>query len=121
MSAPRTRPLADLLWLFIGPTVWLGHFVLLYGAEALLCTPPVTSARAMMWIAFAAAVAALVALAVFATTLRRRPPPHEDSEEHTGAVFLQTAALLLTILSALGVAWTTLPAALLPVCMAPAG
>ena len=44
MSAAR-RPLADLLRLFVPPALWFAHFVVLYGAEALICTPP-AAARA---------------------------------------------------------------------------
>ena len=121
MSVPRTRPLADLLRLFIGPAVWFGHFVVLYGTEALLCTSRLASGRAMSWIASVATVAALVALAIFASVLVRRAPPNEDPKEHTGAAVLHDAALLLAILAALGVAWTAMPVALLPMCTAPAG
>ena len=46
MSTPRVRPLADLLRLFIGPGIWFAHFTLVYGAEALICTPPVAPASA---------------------------------------------------------------------------
>lgn len=118
MSTLRARPLADLLRLFIGPAVWFGHFTVLYGAEALICTPPAMSARAMTWVAFVVTIAALIALGVFAASVRRPPP--EDRKEHPSAAFLHTVALLLVVFSTLGVAWTALPAALLPVCAPPA-
>ena len=49
------------------------------------------------------------------------PPPADRSEQHTTAAFLHATALLLVVLSALGVAWTAFPVALLPVCAPPAG
>jgi cytosine/uracil/thiamine/allantoin permease len=117
----RVRSLIDLLRLFIGPGLWFVHFIVLYGAEALICTPPVTSARAMTWIASAATIVVLGALAGFAWALVRQPPPADRPEEHTGAAFLYVATLMLAVLSALGVGWTALPVALLPVCAPPAG
>jgi hypothetical protein len=82
MSAPRTRPLADLLRLFAGPTVWFMHLVLLYGAEALICTPPIGSARAMMWLGMAVTLAALGTLVFLAVM----PAPRADGRPsaHTG-------------------------------------
>ena len=119
MSAPRPRPLGDLLRLLIGPGLWFSHLTILYGAEALICTPPMASGRAMIWIASGATIAALGALAVFGAALLRQPPPAERPEEHIAA-FLHATALLLAVLSALGVVWTASPVALLPVC-APVG
>ena len=114
MSAPRTRPLADLLRLFVGPLVWFLHLVLLYGAEALICTPPAGSGRAMMWLGAAATVAALCALAMLTAAPMRRVKDPQD--KHTGAAFLRKAMLLLALLSAIGVTWSALPLALVPVC-----
>lgn len=115
----RVRPLTDLLRLFIGPGLWFAHFTVLYGAEALICTPPVTPGRAMIWIAAIATIAALCALALFVARLMRQPPP--EDREHTGAAFLRITALMLAMLSALGVVWTASPIALLPVCAPPVG
>ena len=112
----RPRPLADLLQLFIGPGLWFGHLTVLYGAETLICTPPVASGHAMIWIASAATIVALVALALFGAALARQPTPDETPEEHIGAAFLRATALLLAVLSVLGVIWTASPVALLPVC-----
>ena len=75
----------------------------------------------MVWIALAATVMVLGALALFTAALVRRPPPDERPEEHTGAAFLHVAALMLALLAALGVVWTALPVALLPMCALPAG
>lgn len=110
------RPLADLLRLFIGPGLWFGHLTVLYGAEALICTPPVASGRLMTWIASGATIVVLGALALFGAALVRQLAPDEGLEEHTGAAFLRGTALLLAALSAFGVMWTALPVALLPAC-----
>ena len=114
MSAPRTRPLVDLLRLFVGPVVWFLHLALLYGAEALICTPPAGSGRAMMWLGTAATVAALGTLVLLAAV----PAPRADGRpsEHMGAAYLHNMTRLLAFLSAIGVIWNALPVALVPVC-----
>jgi hypothetical protein len=121
MSTILARPFTDLLRLFVGPGVWFTHFTLLYGTEALICTPPVATPRTMIWMAAVATIAALGALALFARRLVQLPPLYEPPETYTGAAFLHTATLLLAALAALGVVWTALPVALLPVCATPAG
>jgi hypothetical protein len=114
MSATRTRPFADLLRLFVGPTVWFMHLVLLYGAEALICRPPVGSGRAMLWLGVVATVAALGTLVFLAVM----PAPRADGRPsvHTGAAYLHNTSRLLAFLSAVGVIWNALPVALVPVC-----
>jgi hypothetical protein len=113
VSTPRTRPVADLLRLFIGPVVWFLHLALLYGAEALICTPPVGSGAAMMWLGIAATVAALGTLVFLAAG-----PPRAGGRpsEHMGAAYLHNTTRLLAFLSAIGVIWNALPVALVPVC-----
>ncbi|MBR1189450.1 hypothetical protein [Bradyrhizobium sp. AUGA SZCCT0160] len=119
MSAPQTRSLADLLWLLVGPVVWFLHLVVLYGAEALICTPPVGSGRAMMWMGAAATIATLGALAMLAAVSIRRV--QDAPEEQTDATFLRKTTLLLALLSAIGVIWSALPLALVPVCASAGG
>jgi hypothetical protein len=114
---PRARSLADLLRLFVPPGVWFVHFTVVYSAEALICTPPVAQPSAMIWTGAAATALALAALVAFAF-IQIRPA---DRIEHTGAAFLHSAALLLALLSGLGVLWTAFPLAVLPVCASPAG
>jgi hypothetical protein len=116
-ARPRVRPLADLLRLFVAPGVWFAHFTVVYGAEALICTPPVTGRGVMIWTGAAATVLALAALVAFAF-MQSRPA---DRTEHTGAAFLHDAALLLALLSGLGVMWTAFPLAVLSFCASPAG
>lgn len=116
----RVRPLGDLLQLFAGPAVWFAHFVVLYGAEALICTPPLASPRAMSWIALVATLAAIAALGAFVAMALRRPVPDPANRRHDAA-FLRGTALLLAVLSAVAMVWAAVPAALLPVCAPPAG
>ena len=65
MSTPRVRPLADLLRLFIGPAHVVRAFPVLYGAEALVCTPPAAAPRMLVGVGVIATVATLAALACF--------------------------------------------------------
>jgi hypothetical protein len=115
---PRVRPVADLLLFFGAPGVWFAHLSIVYGAEALICTPPVAAPGAMIWVGAAATAAALAALGAFAFITMSQPV---DRTEHPGVAFMRGTALLLTLLSGLGVIWTAFPLAILPVCAAPAG
>jgi hypothetical protein len=115
----RVRPLADLFKLFVGPIAWFAHFTFVYGAEAMLCTPP-ASPRAMVWLGAAATLVALAVLGAFAIALMRRPAA-EVPDEHAGAAFLHRAALLLALLSAIGVIWASFPIAVLRACTSPSG
>jgi hypothetical protein len=116
----RVRPLGDFLQLFTGPVVWFAHFVALYGAEALICTPGLAKPGVMTWVAAGATLAALAALAAFAGLVLRRPA-REPADSQGGARFLRAATLLLALLSAIAVVWVTFPAAVLPVCAPAAG
>jgi hypothetical protein len=115
----KARPLADLLRLFVGPVAWFAHFTVLYGAEALICTPPVTTGHVMFWIGTAVTLIALAGLIVFAAKLLRTRAAADEGADN--AAFLRGAALLLALISALGVIWTAFPIAVLPVCAPPAG
>ena len=113
MSAPRTRPVADLLRLFIGPVVWLLHLALLYCAEALICMQPVGSGQAMVWLGIAATTAALGTLVL----LTSAPSPRAGGpSQYTGAAYLPDTTQLLALLAAIGVIWNALPVVLVPVC-----
>lgn len=114
MSVPRTRPLADLLRLCIAPVVWFLHLALLYGAEALICTPPVGSGRTMMWVDVTATAAALGMLVFLGAA--SAPSAGGLPGQYTGAAFLHDATRLLALLAAIGVIWSALPVVVMPVC-----
>jgi hypothetical protein len=119
MSAPR--PLTDLLGVFIGPGLWFAHFGVLYGAEALACVRPSAAPHVLIWIGAIATVATLAALASFAAISMRTQRSEHRPDAHSGAAFLRGVALLLVLLSALGVLWSVFPVAALPVCAPPQG
>jgi len=110
------RPLGDFLRMLIAPAIWFAHFSLLYAAETLICIgPPAARGATMGWAVFLATAAALTGLIILAARLIRAgkmaTPKSED-----GTAWLRRTSLLLTLLSALGVIWTTLPTAVLPAC-----
>lgn len=112
MTAPRARPFADFLRIFVGPVIWFIHLVLLYGAEALLCMPPAGSGRTTIWVGISATVAALAALVLVAVSAQRA----DKRSKHAGATFLGDTTLSLALLSAVGVIWNALPLALVRAC-----
>ena len=114
MSVARTRPLADLLRLCTAPVVWFLHLALLYGAEALICTPPVGSGRTMMWVDVTATAAALGMLVFLGAA--SAPSAGGSPRQYTRAAFLQDATRLLALLAAIGVIWNALPVVVMPVC-----
>ena len=115
------RPFNDFLRLLIAPAIWFAHLVVVYGAEALICTGPTASgSRSMVWIVTGATAAALLGLVVSAV-LSRPGFVAAGKPDRSGSKFLQSAALALALLSALGVVWTTLPAALLAACASAGG
>jgi len=112
MTAPRARPLADFLRVFVGPVVWFLHLVLLYGAEALICMPPAGSGRATIWVGVSATAGALGALVMVAVSA----PRADRQSRHVGATFLRNTTLWLALLSAVGVIWNALPLVLVAGC-----
>ena len=112
MTAPRARPLADFLRVFVGPVVWFLHLVLLYGAEALICMPPAGSGRAMIWVGVTATGGGTWSPCPggsFSAT-------EDGRSKHAGATFLRNTTLSLALLSAVGVIWNALPLALVRAC-----
>lgn len=115
-ASKLVRPLGDFLRMLIAPAIWFAHFSLLYAAETLICIgPPADRGTTMGWSVLLATAAALTGLIILAARLIRAgkiaPTRPED-----GMAWLRRTSLLLTLLSALGVIWTTLPTAVLPAC-----
>ena len=118
MSAAFTpvRPFGDFLRVLIAPTIWFAHLSIVYGAEALICIgPPADRTTRMGWVVFLATSAAMTGLAILVVGLLRRwnaTSPNFDREN----LWLFRVSWLITVLSTMGIVWTTLPAAILPVC-----
>jgi hypothetical protein len=110
------RPLSDFLRVLIAPAIWFLHLVILYSAEALICIgPPAAQSTAMAWMVFLATAAALTGLIILAAGMLRPGASPLPSPDRRNA-WLPRVSLLLTLLSVLGVIWTAMPTALLPVC-----
>lgn len=92
-------------------TLWLVAFSLLYGLHGLACAArsplPPEAARAILAAAALGAVAAQVALAVWLGRRSRGPD------------LLARATGILAVAAVIAVAWTAIPALVLPICEAP--
>ena len=97
------KPLASLL----GPLVWIGYFLAVYAVQGLACrgdAPAGGSATIFVIVATVLALGILLVALVVQWKAR-------------GGDFLRRIAVPLTVLSILGVAWTGMPALLLPACV----
>lgn len=111
----KRRPWIELLFLIAGPVIWLAHYLLIYAINAVACARlplgdtwmgmPVSS-----WAIVAASALALGAMAVVGLRQRKQVQAGTLPEFHAWL----TAALCL--LSAVAVAWETLPVFLASVC-----
>ena len=120
-ATTNVRPLGDLLRVFVGPGLWAIHFAIMYGAEGLICPAlPAAQGSIMIWTASVASLAVLTALVVFATRLAQQRFAGLAAGPNS-IVFLRNWALLLALLSMVGVIWTTLPLVFLSACTPPAG
>ena len=117
MSLPRVRPLGDFLVCLFGPAVWAAHLFVVYGTEALACTPGVMSPRRAVLLITIATIVALAALAAF-VALQYRANRGRLREEFA---FLQQISIALALLAAVAVLWGAAPASLLPPCLPAAG
>ena len=110
------RPLGDLLRVLIAPAICFAHLAVVYAGEALICIGPaadqVTTMGQVVILATAAALTGLIILVAGLLRSRNASPPASDH----GNSWFRRASLLIATLSALGVIWTTLPAAVLPAC-----
>jgi hypothetical protein len=111
----RQAPLArTLLAMLFGPIVWALHFTALYGTHTIVCAHATTGDAATIT-ALAATVAALALLLAGAVVAyRRRTTQHANATTR----FCRDVMLLLTLLSACGVAWAGATALFVAPCPA---
>jgi hypothetical protein len=111
-QAPLARTICYVLF---GPIVWAMHFTVLYGTHTIVCARATTGDAATIT-ALAATVAALALMLAGALAASRRP----DASHDVSAVarFCHDVMLLLTLLSACGVAWAGATALLVAPCPA---
>ena len=97
-----------------GPAVWAAHFMSVYAAEGMLCVLSTPLAPGIVRAtSIGLTVTALAAVLGFALWWRGRTRALQASDraERIGV------AMPLTLLAALGVAWTAIPIFTLPVCI----
>lgn len=101
--------MAALIRLVLGPIVWAAHFAFVYGAHTALCAvgPPGT---AEVSVAIAVGIATCAALL---TLLLAGMAPG------TAVPFRRNVGFLLTVLSAIAIAWLGITAIIVPVCTSP--
>jgi hypothetical protein len=114
MTAPP-RSVADLIATLIGPIVWAGHFFMLYGAEALICTKGIGLDDMRLFAAAATAIA--VGILVVAIVRSRRPMPSSNDR----APALREISSVLSLISIGAILAVALPTASIPTCTNPVG
>ena len=121
------REEASSLWLItIAPTIWALHFVLVYGATAVICAKAATLG-AFETLRQGIAVATLLALVLILVVAWRSwlQWDYLTDYEYSHALptgehrheFLGHAAFLLAVMSAIAVVFTALPALFIDGCM----
>ncbi|MHB0770954.1 hypothetical protein [Bradyrhizobium sp. 5.13L] len=114
------RPLTDLLRITAAPMIWFVHLTSIYSAEAVICTGILPVRLSMGWIVVGFTIIAIIGLAATAAITAKGGRTSFGTAEQSGA-WLRSASLLLILLSAIGVGWTSLPSFLLPGCDPAAG
>jgi hypothetical protein len=112
-APPNVRPVAEALGWLAGPAVWAAHFVVMYGAHALICAR-VAANGVNLWLAVAASATALALLALAGIIAARVRRSRARSNGH--AMFARDLTIALAALSMLGVLWVALPVAVMPPC-----
>lgn len=98
-----------LIRMALGPIVWAFHLGIVYGAHTAICAirPFGTAETAMAVTAGVATLAALLVLLLAGTA------------PGTSLPFRRDVGFLLTVLSAIAIAWLGITAAIVPACTAP--
>ena len=123
MSTPPTITLTRMSAPF---ALWALHFVALYSLQGLACAQqlwrtPVGGLETMTWVLWALTALVLAAIAWEAMRvwrIRQRLLASDDTgrADHSRRRFMTVLSLLGAAISALGVAFTAAPLALLPTC-----
>jgi hypothetical protein len=110
----RQTPLArTMLTMLFGPIVWAMHFTVLYGTHTIVCARATTGDAATITALVATVAALALLLAEVFAAYRRRDAAHDASAVTR---FCRDVMLLLTLLSACGVAWAGATALLVAPC-----
>ena len=116
----------SLIGMVASPLVWAGHFLVCYILVSLGCAFGFGSetggewgtVRIVLLIVSAGAVLVIAGLTFLAYRRWRQSggsePPHDHLEERHR--FMSVAALLLSVLSGIGVVYTAIPLLALPIC-----
>jgi uncharacterized membrane protein YhaH (DUF805 family) len=111
-AKPRPRGfLGEVLFALAGLLIWAAHFLLVYGATALLCARGAGAAVALLTIAVATVVALAALLAVLAVAHRRK-----QGLDSTGRHLLAALATFGAVIALVAVIWEALAGAFLPSC-----
>ena len=106
----RERAVWVIVYLLLGPILWLIHFTVVYALQSTLCV--VASPTRLVLIA--TLIVTALALTALAAALRKAGRGDQPSSRP----FLRQTMRLLALLSAVGIIWTCLAALLLHPCAA---
>lgn len=122
---------SSLFRIALGPTIWAAHFLVSYGAAAIYCAKWGGGLESILWLRLGVGALTLLALAAIARTGLRafrqwnaqdhrglREVAADLVEEEEGRhEFLGHAALLLSVVSFVGVAFSALPVLYIRTCV----
>ncbi|MFD2739463.1 hypothetical protein ACFSUD_07790 [Sulfitobacter aestuarii] len=121
------REEADSLWrLTLGPLVWALHFVISYGATALVCARIAGSAEAVALLRLGIGALTLLAVALILwlgwrswrqwDVIRDRDWENDQGHSEDRHQFMGHAGFLLAVISLIGVVYVALPVLLIGSC-----
>lgn len=117
-SPSRWSLTAIIGFLLAGPIIWALHFLFVYGGHTLMCVLGLSDAHVIRATVIAAGGAALALLVFIARAARRwrRYVVESDGDAAASAEFQMYATLLMILLSAAGIAWSSLAAFFIVPC-----
>lgn len=105
----------NMLIMLAGPLIWAAHFLAIYVFTGIVCARPALQAEWLGmnvagWGTLAATIAAFIAMAAI---LLRLHPGQTDQDNRR---FIRWMSLALGLLSAIAIAWESVPVFLVPAC-----